>query len=222
MSRPLSRLLPSLILSAACLCAPMAAQATDPSLAGFGDSMAMPMGDEWQLPAYIQIMGVTGYSPYVDDGKCEMDPAKIKGSGGMVLLCLELRVGQPDNSRFQLPPGLLLISKSRQTQHGILVTREEAELQPNTTMYMPIALMCINSSRSGSAPGDEYEVGPVTNNPAFQQLFALLETKRLSSTVFAGGDGADIALVQEAVFTLASGHALSSATISKINALPNK
>lgn len=222
MSRPVSRLLPSLILSAACLFAPMAAQATDPSLAGFGDSMAMPMGDEWQLPSYIQIMGVTGYSPMMDDGKCEMDPSKIKGSGGMVLLCLELRIGQPDNSFFQLPPGLLFISKSRQTQHGILVTREEAELQPNTTMYMPIALMCINSGRNSSAPGDEYEVGPVTTNPGFQRLFALLANKRLSSTVFSGGDGMDISLVQEAVFDLAAGKPLSAATVAAINALPNK
>lgn len=216
------RLLPSLILSAACLFAPMAAQASDPTLAGFGDSMAMPMGDDWQLPSYIQVMGVTGYSPMVDDGKCEMDPSKIKGSGGMVLLCLELRIGQPDNSYFQLPPGLLFISKSRQTQHGILVTREEAELQPNTTMYVPIALMCINSGRDGSAPGDEYEVGPVTNNPAFQRLFALLANKRLSSTVFAGGDGMDIATVQGAVFDLADGKPLSAATIAAINALPDK
>lgn len=218
----MSRLLPSLILSAACLFAPISASATDPTLAGFGDSMAMPMGDDWQLPSYIQIMGVTGYSPFVDDGKCEMDPSKIKGSGGMVLLCLKLRIGRSDNRFFQLPPGLLFISKSRQTQHGILVTREEAELRPNTTLYLPIALMCINAGRDGSAPGDEYEVGPVTNNRAFQRLFALMKTKRLSSTAFAGGDGMDIATVQGAVFDLADGKPLSAATIAAINALPDK
>lgn len=216
------RLSPSLLLCAACLFAPMAAQAADPTLAGFGGSTAAPVGEDWPLPSYIQIIGVTGYSPMVDDDKCEMDPSRIKGSGGMVMLCLELRIGQPDNSYFQLPPGLLFISRSRQTQHGILVTREEVELRPNTILYMPIALMCINSGRDGSAPGDEYEVGPVTNNPAFRRLFALLETKRLSSTVFAGGDGMDIATVQGAVFDLADGKPLSAATITAISALPDK
>ena len=81
--------------------------------------------------------------------------------------------------------------------------------------------MCMNDTRSTSHPGSLYRLGPVTNNAAFRQLFAMLETKKLSPTSFEG-DGMDVAHVQAAVWALSNGQPLSAETRAAIEALPNE
>lgn len=223
----MSRLLPALCLLATCLFAPLAAQASDPTLAGFGGSTAAPVGEPLQLPQGVEVAGpIKGHSIFASEN-CPPEPEAIKGSGGMVQLCLPLRYTPPPGAppqtpiAVELPPGLIFISDELSTQNGILVKKVRVRIRPGEIVYLPLALMCMNDTRAISGPGSPYRLGPVTNNAAFRRLFAMLETKKLSSTSFEG-DGVDVAHVQAAVWALSSGQPLSPETRAAIDALPNE
>lgn len=225
----MSRILPSLFLLAACLFAPMAAQASDPTLVGFGDSEAEPIGDLWVLPPGVTVGPIRGHSLFFD-ADCTSDPEKVRGSGDLVMLCLPLTYMPPPGApgapqglpiKVTVPAGLIFIADNISTQNGILIKKFIVEIRPGQTIYIPVGLKCVNVSRSGSSPSDTYRVGPITRNPGFQRLFAMLETKRLPATAM-GSNTTGIAELQGAVFDLAGGKPISPTFLAAIEALPNE
>jgi len=178
------RLFCALGMAVVCLAVPTLAAASDPTLAGFSHSNAMPIGDKWELPAGVsfarQIMGHTMFF----EENCDPDPEKVVGSGDAVMLCLPLTYRPEPGMNpslpifIVLPAGLIFTSEDENFQHGIVVKSVTIQIRPGQTIHVPVGLMCMNAGRSTSAPGVAYRLGPVTRNPGFQRLFALLENKR--------------------------------------------
>lgn len=147
----------------------------------------------------------------------------------MVMLCLPLRYTPPTREgvnpllpiKLTIPPGLIFIPDNISTQNGIVIKKFVVELRPGRTTYIPIGLQCLNVGRSGSSPADTFRIGPVTRNPGFLRLFALLETKRVPVTMNARFTQGLTAL-QMAVYDLAAGKPISEMWMAEINALPNE
>lgn len=225
----MSRILPSLFLLVACLFAPLGALASDPTLVGFGDSEAEPVGDRWELPPGVTVGPIRGHTLFFAE-ECSTDPEEVRGSGDLVMLCVPLtyvpppgRPGVPPGLpiKVTIPAGLIFIADNISTQNGIVIKKFIVEIRPGETVYIPVGLKCVNVSRSGSSPSDTYRVGPITRNPGFQRFFALLENKRLPATAM-GTNTTGIAELQGAVFDLAGGKPISPTYLAAIEALPNE
>lgn len=217
----LKRALHVLSLALACLIAASPATASDPTLAGFEHSDAMPIGEVWSLPPGITIdEPVLGHSLFIEND-CTIDPDEVKGSGDMVMLCLTLRSQASTPVAVVIPSGLIFVSEQRRTQNGMVIKRVAVDIAPGEILRIPLGLMCINVSRSGSAIGDAYRIGPITQNPAFRRFFDMLENKSVPTTA-QKHDPFVIAALQDAVFDLAAGKPLSQQALAAINALPNE
>jgi len=73
---------------------------------------------------------------------------------------------------------------------GRLRDKEEEE----DVVYIPLHFYCINSAKSGSTPGADYRLGPVTSPGALADVFRLMEGKDIQ------GDGERVEVVQEAIY----------------------
>jgi hypothetical protein len=215
----MKRLAPLILIALLSATAPAAlAQATTASLAGLGDSEARPVGS-WSLPEGVVLARpITGYSVFTPD---QCAPAEEpKGSGDLVRLCVSLRhTGERNGDPYRLPihveipAGLVFISDDISTQNGIIIQRFIVEVRPGQTINIPVFMMCLNDSRSGSYPGAVYQLGPVLQNPAFEALFKRLEGKRIPQ------EGA--VEIQAAVWALTEGDPISPPHQAHIDALPD-
>lgn len=222
----MSRLTLMLVLFISCLAAPTLARAPDPTLAGFGDSNAAPAGEPFQLPPGIELAGpIKGHAFYAAEN-CSPEEKDAKGSGGMVQICMPIRYPSETASQHgprvvTFPGGLIFTSEDLKTQNGFLIREVSVEIRPGETIYIPMYLMCLNNSRSGSHPGSIYRLGPVTNNAAFRQFVRTLETKQLPVTT-SEGDGMGVAYLQDAVWSLSRGEPINARTQAAIDALPDE
>lgn len=230
MSRILARLFLILFCGLLALSAPVAATAAvDPNMAGFGESEEEPIGDLWDLPPGVTVAeAIRGFSVFDQETKCPTDPEAAKGAGTLVQLCLPLTYSPPRGISQSLPikvhiePGTIFIPDNINTQNGINIKKWIVEIRPGETVYIPVMLMCLNQSRSGSSPADVFRMGPITRHPGMKQLLAMLETKQVAATVGPESDGMHLAMLQQAVWQVTDREPLSASVLSAIAALPDE
>jgi hypothetical protein len=200
----------------------------DPSTAetkkGFGDSEERPVGDSFSLPANIVLKDkLYGYSIFTSefcDNKTEDDAI---GMGTLVQICVPFFNNSNSNGnpgsiiKVTLPAGHVYISNNINTQKGILIKKVTVEVTPGKTLYIPLFLFCLNASRSGSAPGDVFEMGPVTKDKDMLNLIALLQNKKLDPK-----DYELAAFLQAAVWDASEGKPLTQEQKNRIAALADE
>lgn len=194
----------AVLLTAFCLIGPPASAQS--ALPGFGSDEGSPVGAPFSLPAGLEIAG-----PLVgadDDGNCPRPYTEDVGSGLWVRACLPVRnrTGGPVSVTF--PPGLVIVAAAEGFQNGLLVERVVLTVPPTgsgsgrlrdreeapDTVYLPLHFYCINSAKSGSTPGTDYRIGPVTSPGALAEVFRLMEGKDIR------GDGERVEVVQEVIY----------------------
>lgn len=211
---------PALILALVLgLSGPALAQETTTSRAGVGASDELPAG-RWRLPDGIELAReITGYSVFMAEDCAPEDEAE--GTGDLVRLCVSLRhTGRVNGAPYllpitvEIPEGVMFISeRDKSYQNGIVIRRIRREVRPGQTINIPVYVMCLNDTRSGSAPGVVYELGPLLRDPAFDALFARLARKKLPRET--------VPELQAAVWDLAAGKPISAASNAWIDALPD-
>ena len=192
---------------------------TETTKKGFADSEERPEGTPFQLPAAVTINGaMKGYSQYYPqycDNKEEKDG---KGKGDLVRLCIPFFNNSNQPVTVSFPPGLIFIAKNLEYQNGILVEQAVFEVPPQQQFYLPLFLCCLNSSRSPSMPGEEWEMGPITNDKDMLDLVTWLNTKNLTGAFTPNGTRP----VQGAVWNVSQGRPISDLDKKDIEGLPNK
>lgn len=103
---------------------------------------------------------------------------RVSGIGTSVILCVSFRNSTPAPINLTLPPGLIFVSRNRGTQNGMLSGRVKMLIPPNTMYFHQLNLHCMNTGRKTSTNfSDPFDLGPVTNVKAAQELFDFLEDK---------------------------------------------
>lgn len=196
---------------------PSAAQARKKTpTAGIGPSTARPEG-----PVYALQPGLTLKQPALghQDSECRIDketpPIQVGPPQTPVLLCLAFFNATGAPMRVQLPAGLIFISRSEETQNGLLIQVETFEAPPGE-FFVKASLLCLNSSRSSSNPGDEFELGPVLSekDPVWELINALKD-KSIDSL-----EGRAPSRMQAALWNITDGDGLTSVDRARIAALP--
>lgn len=183
---------------------------------GVGPSTARPEGPVFEMPAGLELqqpaLGHRDRDCRLDD---ETDPIHLGPPESAVLLCLAFvnTTGAPMQVR--LPAGLVFISRSETTQNGVLIQVETFEAPPGP-FFVKVNLLCLNSGRNGSRPGDEYELGPVLaeRNPVWELIDALA-SKSIDSM-----EARAPSRMQAALWNITDGDGLTSVDRSRIAQLP--
>jgi len=191
---------------------------------GMGSSDAPLQGAPFSLPAGVELAGpIMGYSLFVPDS-CrpkddeEGEESEPVGAGDLVRVCIPLRNNtdrqpfpQPVPVWVEFPPGFSVVSESLGTQNGVLVKKQRVLVRPGEVKYLPMYMLCLNSTRSGSSPYDSFKLGPVIDYPDFKALYKRLENIDLVPEGHA--------LLQSVVWSLSEGKAPSPEELSAIDAL---
>lgn len=191
---------------------------------GFHTSTERPVGNPFVLPAGVSVADkIKGYSEFATeycDNKTENDAG---GVGALVKVCLPFYNNNNSPVSLVLPPGLIFIARqvkgekdSTRIQNGILVQQVTIIIPAKTLYFQPVYLCCLNDDRSGSAPAYEYEMGPVTIDKDMNDLFAILNKKKLSK------DPVLTAAVQGAVWDVTAGKPIGKGNLDIINAQPDR
>lgn len=148
---------------------------------GLGLSRAAPTGPAFTLPP-----GLTLETPIVawaSENPVDCDEKfsdQGYGSGEEVRMCLIFHNTTNAPITVTLPPGLLFVATNDDVQNGITVQRIAIEVPAGERFFAPMFAYCVNENRSTTGNEDRYEMGPVIQNKEFQEVYALLEGKRLS------------------------------------------
>lgn len=193
--------------------APAAPQASRKSIApGLGNSKADPVGAPFALPDGITLENpILSYStgdPVDCDDKYPEGP---DANGGAVPLCLVFRNSTHSPIEVRLPPGLMFVSVSDDVQSGFVVQTITIRVPPGERFVSPIYLHCANGDRGLPSRGDGYELGPILQGAAYQELFDLLEGKTV--------DHEEIPYVQLAVRHLTNNEGLSAEDRANLRAM---
>lgn len=198
------------------LFASTAVSAQSRGAAGIGPSTARPEGPVFELPAGLELqqpaLGHEDSACRLDD---DTDPIHLGPPESSVLLCLAFvnTTGAPMQVR--LPAGLVFISRSETTQNGLLIQVETFEAPPGS-FFVKVNLLCLNSGRSSSGPGDAYELGPVLEprSPVWELIDALA-SKSIDSM-----EARAPSRMQAALWNITDGDGLTSVDRSRIAQLP--
>ena len=192
------------------------AQARKTPTAGVGPSTARPGGPVFALPPGLSLKEpMLGYR----ESDCRIDkktpPVHLGPPETPVLLCLAFFNATATPIRVRLPAGLVFISRNQTTQNGLLIQVETFEAPPGE-FFVKLNLLCLNSGRNGSKPGDEFELGPVLadKDPAWELINALKD-KSIDST-----EGRAPSRMQAALWNITDGDGLTSVDRARIAALP--
>jgi len=118
-----------------------AAPALSAELPGFGNSDGEPIGETWPPPEGIELSAfIESYNPF-DPEACkrpeeetpETPPKGLGLEGGLVRVCLHFRNTTREPINVELPPGLIVVSDSRETQHGMIVQKMNLEVPLSRT-----------------------------------------------------------------------------------------
>ncbi len=182
---------------------------------GLGDDPGLPLGEPLRFPA-----GVALAAPIEGLDETSECSDQAKGSGVYVMVCMSLCNANPTPVRVTLPAGLTVVAKSTGPyQNGLLVetvvvtvpptpcngagiplekSPEELarEGRPIVRSGFPVQLnlYCLNESGQPSEPGIPYALGPVTSDPALQDLLRRIGGKTLDEV------GMDV--VQTAIYSI--------------------
>lgn len=148
--------------------------------AGMGGSTATPTGSPYAWPQGLQVeQPIKGDDPFCVP-EDQHDKAHT-GHGGLVRLCLAFRNTGAVPITVTLPPGLVFISDSLETQNGIVLQETVIVVPAGTaTYYVPVWLYCLNLGRHNTAgEQDTYHTGPVTDDASVNELLSLLQGKQV-------------------------------------------
>jgi len=198
-----------------------AAPALSAELPGFGNSEGEPIGETWTPPEGIELSAVIeSYNPFdpdackrPDEETPETPPEELGLKGGLVRVCLNFRNTTREPINVELPPGLIVVSESRDTQHGMIVQKLNLEIPAEQDLYAPIKADCMNGSRSAPGIGNPYRMGPVTQHETIQEALGLLADRDLS-------DPLDAAIASSLLKPLYLGKALTQDARDQIADLP--
>ena len=170
---------------------------------GMDTSVALPTGIAYKFPKGIssKILGTADNSH-----------SKL-GAGNLVKLNLELRNKTQKPVAVTLPAGLIFVSQDENIQNGLLI-RDEALIVPvGGICSFNLSLFCLNENRAVTKAKDKYLPGPVSDDADIKALIELLQGRRLENEHHQ-------ALVQEAIWDLTKGFALSRAQHRAIAEIP--
>ncbi|PTS99263.1 hypothetical protein DBR11_12815 [Pedobacter sp. HMWF019] len=142
-------------------------------------------GIPFKLPDGIELReAIKGYSGFFPDSCQGITWENMKSEGALVGVCGGFRNKTKQAINVDLPPGLILISQSDETQHGILVEKLSVQIPSEQYLFAPkdsylaAGAYCINLGRPGGGnPGFTYKFGPITTFKPLLDFFKLLEKK---------------------------------------------
>lgn len=199
---------------------------------GLGDDGGLPVGAPLRLPAGVALAApIRG----VEDGTDCGDGSR--GSGFNVMVCLSLCNTTAGPVIVTLPAGLTVVAKTAGPyQNGLLVEtvvvevpptpcgpggipldRDGAEVEregaPLSKAGFPVQLnlYCLNESGQPSEAGIRYALGPVSSDPAIQDLLGRIGERTLDE------EAADA--VQDALYSITEGRGLTWTDEQKLKAL---
>lgn len=194
----------------ACLMACMAVLSAGPGMAhaddarpGIGPSRERPVGREFDWPPGIAVPD--RFHGYVNN-HCrrpeEREADEVRGVGNHVRLCLSVINTTSAPIRLELPAGLLFVSVEDKTQTGLLINVETFEIPPGDEPYfVKLLLWCANADRSPGGIGDDFLIGPVTEDPGIVALIQRLAGRPIAEQ--------DWAAVQDVVWNVTDGKELT-------------
>lgn len=167
----LSRISAAALAAVAILFVAFGGPAAAQDLPGFGDSTAMPTGAPFKLPEGLELT-IVSHNSFDLENTCKRpnaladeEPKAESGlNGGLVRVCFQFSNKTREPINVELPPGLIVISSSRETQHGMLFQKLNLEVPAEQDLYAPIKADCMNVSRSAPGVGVPYELGPATDS----------------------------------------------------------
>ncbi|WP_052273490.1 hypothetical protein [Flavihumibacter solisilvae] len=194
-----------------------------PDKKGFGHSIDWPEGSLFALPAGITVEEpIRGYSEFTPEYCDDKTGDDAVGFGNMVQVCIPFKNNTGLPVTIICPQGLILVSKklsvtgeNLRIQNGILVRTATIVVPAQTTWYQPLFLFCVNSGWQASAPGFEYELGPVTNDKDMLDLFRVIDRKQLTRNTELAS------YLQSAVWDASEGKPVSKMAMDVINGLPD-
>jgi hypothetical protein len=139
---------------------------------GMGNSTEDPEGTPFSLPDGIVLQKMR-YS----DTCYEQNWRNRSGVGRGVYFCMTLTNTTNQPKTVVLPPCIIFISKSLKTQNGVLLTRYEIVVPPKVSASYLIEAFCLNKERDPAHWGDEFRLGPVTENAELKKLSPLVAEK---------------------------------------------
>lgn len=177
----LSRILAVALAVAALTVALPTSAALAQDLPGFGDSNAMPRGTPFTLPEGLELT-IISYNPFDVENTCkrpgaEPDEEALPEEGlnvGLVRVCFQFRNTTREPINVELPPGLIVVSSSRDVQHGLLFEQLKLEVPAEQDLYAPIKGDCMNVNRSAPGIGIPYELGPITDSEDIREALGLM------------------------------------------------
>ncbi|MCA9678703.1 MAG: hypothetical protein KC464_26985 [Myxococcales bacterium] len=173
------------------------------SAPGLGPSTKPPRGKRHALPKTVSVRGALKGKP--------SSGTRVGSGRGYVDVGLQLDGGATSTAIF-MPAGLVMISKSTSTQNGLLVQDVRIVVPAKARTQWILAMYCANHDRSPADDSDEFEFGPVTQDPAFKDLFEILAGRTIPD------DMTDS--VQQAVWQITDGGGLTPETRAMLTALP--
>ncbi|QDK81280.1 hypothetical protein EXU85_22770 [Spirosoma sp. KCTC 42546] len=199
------------------------------SAPGFGTSKSRPEGIPFAFPAGISLV----QKPRVD-GDCWSEARKqkkVKGSGGAVGFCLTFSNANDYPVRVEIPPGLIWVAETNESfqdisQNGIIVKTVTVLVPAHAIETAWLIAYCINVDRSGSRPGDSYEIQPIqSNHPGIQSLASQLANKKINEEEYTTepttAERQQLAFVQVAVNDVETYGSVQPSTQVYLNQLPN-
>lgn len=195
--------------------APAMAVAQDITYApGMGTNEAEPEGTPFTLPDGLTVEApIRGYNT-ADPEDCDYKyQDQAVGKGEQVRLCMVFNNNTNLPVPLELPPGLIFVSRSRKVQNGIIAQRISIMVPPQERYFQPIFTYCTNSGRDSAALASEFDIGNVTDIPAFHALFKMLEGKVI--------DDSNFVVVNQAVKAISNGEELDADLLAEIEALPS-
>ena len=183
---------------------------------GWGESEADPVGNPFELPEGLELVGpfknYNGSDPRDCDDKFENDAV---GVGELVQLCFVVRNTTNQPIRLELPPGIIFKSRSRGIQNGVLMRKVAFEVPANTLFFQPLFLHCAKSNFDPSGHEEQgYDMGPVQTHRAVQEIIDLIADRQVDRWYFP--------IVSQAVTDLGNAGKVSARTRCGLNALPRR
>ena len=148
---------------------------------GIGDVAGEPVGAAFDWPPGIVVPEPIDAFDEDRCGREEERPLKSTGASGNVRLCLSLVNTTSRPIQVTLPAGLIFVSLDTESQNGLLLQVETFEVPPgDEPVFLDIGLQCLNAGRSPAFIGDQYRLGPVTEDPSLLEFMDLIRDKVLT------------------------------------------
>jgi hypothetical protein len=157
-----------------------------------------PTGTQFAIQSDISVVSITGDPDLSDMGPMSLAFNAVSRTSG--------------TESDVLPAGLLMVRRSSQTQHLLLLKDQPVTAGAVTTQTL-LGAFCCNKYRNLPDAADTFDLGPMTDNSELQQIVDIVKDKDIS-------DYNDMWMVQRAVQLVTDSTGLNQAYLDSLNALP--